>query len=62
MCLFEQRYFSLGASIKSKFLEHISDGLRMDRIRENIVDEFGGLNSFIKLASGDLLYNNLLVV
>ena len=61
MCLFEQKYFSLGASIKSMSLEHISDGLRVDRIRENIVDEFGGLNSIIELASGDLSYNNLLV-
>jgi len=43
------------------FLEHISDGLRVDRIREDIVDEFGDLNSIIKLASGDLSYNNLLV-
>jgi len=60
MCLFEQRYFSLGASIKSMFLEHISDGLRVDRIREDIVDEFGGLNSIIKLASGYLSYDNLL--
>ena len=43
-------------------LEHISDGLKVDRIRENIVDEFGGLNSIIKLASDDLSYNNLLVM
>ena len=34
--------------------EYISDGLRVDRIRENVVDEFGGLNSSIKLASSDL--------
>jgi hypothetical protein len=61
MSLFEQRYFSLGTSPKSMFFEHISDGLRVDRIRENIVDEFGDLNSSIKLASSDLSYNNLLI-
>jgi len=42
-------------------LEYISDGLRVDRIRENVVDEFGGLNSSIKLASSDLSNNCLFV-
>jgi hypothetical protein len=43
------------------FLEHISYGLRVNRIRKNVVDEFGSLNSSIKLASGDLLNNSLFV-
>ena len=42
-------------------LEYISDGLRVDRIRENVIDKFGGLNSSIKLASSDLLNNCLFV-
>ena len=45
MCCFKHRYFLLGSRPKPMLLEYISDGLRVDRIRENVVDEFGGMNS-----------------
>jgi len=61
MCLLKQWYFSLGGSLKSMLLEYISYGLRVDRIRDDVVDEFGGLDSSIKLASGDLSNNSLFV-
>ena len=51
----EEGNLSLGYSSKSMFLECIPDGLRADRSRESRIDEIGGLNSIVKLASSDLV-------
>ena len=61
MGLLEERTFPLDNSMKVIVFEHISDCLRCDRIRKNVVDEMGGLHSIITSSSGDLVNNGLFV-
>jgi hypothetical protein len=41
--------------------EYISDCLGGDRIRKDIVDEIGSLNSIVKLFSSDLVNDKLFI-
>ena len=47
--------------MKIVFLEYISDCLRVDRVGDDGVNEFGGLDSIIGLSSGDSVNDGLLV-
>jgi hypothetical protein len=44
------------------FLEHVSQYLKCDRVGNNVVNKFNGLNSIIKPFSCDLIDNILLMV
>ena len=44
------------------FLKHISDCLKCDKVRYDVVDEFDDLNSIINPFNSDLIDNKLLVI
>ncbi len=48
--------------MKIVFLKHISNWLKCDRVRGDIVYGFDNLNSIIKPSSGDLTNNKLLII
>jgi hypothetical protein len=48
--------------VKIILLEYVSDCLEWDKVGNNVVNEFGSLNSIIKLSSNDLMYDSLFVV
>jgi hypothetical protein len=54
--------FLLNNRAKVIAFECISDCLWCDRRGKDIVDKLGGLNSIIKLSSGDLMNNELFVM
>ena len=54
--------FLLGNGLKMILLQCISDSLRSDRTGDDGIDEIGGLDSIVKLSSGDLSNNRLLVM
>ena len=60
-CL-EKRSFLLDNRAKVVLLECISHCLRRDRRGEDVVDIMGGLDSIIKLSSGDLVDDRLFVM
>ena len=62
MGLFEKWSFLLDNRAKFVFLKSISDCLGCDRSGDNIVDVLSGLDSIVKLFSGDLLNNCLFVM
>ena len=47
--------------MKIVFLKHIPDCLGVDRVGDDIVDKFGGLNSIGTPSSGNLTDNGLFV-
>jgi hypothetical protein len=57
MDLFEKRMFLFHNRVKVIILECIFNCLVCDRIREDVVNELGDLNSIIKLSGGDLVNN-----
>jgi hypothetical protein len=54
MGLLEKRAFLLGNGLKMILLQCISDSLRSDRTGDDGIDKTGGLDSIVKLSSGDL--------
>ena len=48
--------------MKMVCLKHISNCLKCDKVRYDVVDEFGGLNSIINTSNSDLIDNKLLVI
>jgi hypothetical protein len=54
MNLFKERLFGFNNRAKVVFLESISDCLDRDRGGNDVVDIVSGLDSIIKLSSGDL--------
>jgi len=48
--------------VKIVFLKHISDCLKCDRVKGDIINEVNGLNSTIKPSNGDLTNNKLLII
>ena len=45
--------------MKIVLLEYISDCLGGDRVEDNVVSEFGGLNSIIESSSSDLMHDTV---
>ena len=48
--------------MKIVLLKYISDCLGGDRVRDDVVNEFGGLNSIIEPSSSDLMHNTLFIM
>jgi len=48
--------------VKIVFLKHISDCLKCDKVRDDTIDGFDGLNNIIKPFSSDLTNNKLLII
>ena len=48
--------------MKMVCLKHISNCLKCDKVRYDIVNEFGGLNSIINTSNSDLMDNKLLII
>lgn len=48
--------------MKMVCFKHISNCLKCNKVRYDIVDEFGGLNSIINTSNSDLMDNKLLVI
>ena len=61
MLLFEKRAFLLYYRAKVVLLQHIPDCLRNNRVRSNVVDKFGGLNSIVQPSSSDLTNDGLFI-
>ena len=61
MGLLKEGSFLLDNSLKTIFLECISDCLGTYRVGDDGVNEFGGLNSIIQLSSSDLANDCLFV-
>ena len=47
--------------MKIVLLKYISDCLGGDRVRDDVVNEFGGLDSIIEPSSSDLMHNTLFI-
>ena len=62
MGLLEEGMSLLDNRLKPIVLQCIPDCLRTDRIGDDVVDEFGGLNCIVKLSSGDLTNDELCVM
>ena len=57
-----QRAFLLDYRVKIVLLEYISDCLGGDKVRDDVVNEFGSLNSIIKPFSSDLMHDTLFII
>ena len=62
MLLFKYRAFLLDYRAKIVFLEYISDCLGGDKVEDDVVNGFGGLNSIIEPSSSDLMHDTLFIM